>query len=78
MHNAEVTYDGARLQFPGGYEEDAISQTRSQALWLQKWLSSAVGDKITVKMGTHTIFCYLESRCGFRSVDVAQGLKVAG
>jgi len=49
MQEAEVTYDGKRLQFPGGYEEDAISQTRSQALWFQKWLSSAIGEKITVE-----------------------------
>jgi hypothetical protein len=47
--DAEVTYDGMRLQFPGGYEMDALSQTRDQALWLQQWLSSAVGEKITVE-----------------------------
>lgn len=49
QQDAEVTYDGKRLQFPGGYEENAISQTRSQALWFEKWLSYAVGDKITVE-----------------------------
>jgi hypothetical protein len=49
LQDAEVIYDGKRLQFPGGYEENAISQTTSQALWFEKWLSSAVGDKITVE-----------------------------
>jgi hypothetical protein len=47
--DAEVTYDGKKLKFPGGYEEKAIYQAESQSRWMQKWLSSAVGEKITVK-----------------------------
>jgi hypothetical protein len=49
QQDAEVTYDGRRLQFPGGYDENAISQTVSQAIWLQNWLSSAVGEKIATE-----------------------------
>jgi hypothetical protein len=47
--DAEVTYDGTRLQFPGGYEMHALSQTGEQSVWLQQWLGSAVGEKITVE-----------------------------
>jgi hypothetical protein len=46
---ATVVYGGNGLQFPGWFEKEPIEQARRQASWLQKWLSSAVGDPVSVK-----------------------------
>lgn len=46
--NAQVVYDGNRLQFPDRTEQDSIQQAISQAAWLKKWLSSAVGEPVEV------------------------------
>jgi len=45
----EVTYDGNRINFPGGYDTDSLTQARNQGKWLEKWLSTAVGDRIHVE-----------------------------
>jgi hypothetical protein len=48
--SADVTYDGKKLIFPNGfYEVNALTQAKDQALWLGKWLSSAVGEKVNVE-----------------------------
>jgi hypothetical protein len=47
--SAEVTYDGNRLTFPGGYDVNSLAQARNQASWLDKWLTSAVGEKVSVE-----------------------------
>ncbi len=44
----EVIYDGTSLGFPTWKEHKPIEQAKSQAKWLEKWLSSAVGEAITV------------------------------
>lgn len=46
--NAEVVYDGNRLQFPDRTEQDSIQQAINQAAWLKKWLSSAIGESVEV------------------------------
>lgn len=46
---AEVTYDGSRLDFPNGYDIDALTQAKDQGTWLEKWLTSAVGERVGVE-----------------------------
>jgi hypothetical protein len=47
--NWSVIYDGQALQFPNWTERDYLPQARRQADWLAKWLSSAVGEAVTVR-----------------------------
>lgn len=47
--DATVTYDGQILRFPDWHEKEPLEQARRQADWLQKWLSSAVGEAVTVR-----------------------------
>lgn len=44
----EVTYDGKRLQFPGWAETAPLEQSQRQANALQKWLTRAVGESVSV------------------------------
>ncbi len=45
---AAVVYDGQALQFPGWRELEPLDQSKRQAVWLAKWLSSAVGEPLSV------------------------------
>lgn len=47
--DAKVVYDGSGLNFPGWVETKPLEQARRQAAWLGKWLTSAVGDAVTVR-----------------------------
>lgn len=44
----EVIYDGETLQFPHKTEDQPLKQAESQARWLEKWLTSAVGEPVGV------------------------------
>lgn len=44
----EVFYDGATLTFPTWKERKPAEQAEYQAKWLEKWLSSAVGEQVSV------------------------------
>lgn len=46
--NGEVFYDGKSLKFPSWTEKTPIEQANRQAEWLEKWLTSAVGEPISV------------------------------
>lgn len=46
--DAEVIYDGKSLKFPSHTETKPVEQTKIQANWLSKWISSAVGEPVTV------------------------------
>ncbi len=46
--NPEVFYDGETLTFPTWKEHKPIEQAERQAKWLEKWLSSAVGEQVVV------------------------------
>lgn len=46
--DAKVIVEGDVLKFPHWIERKPIQQTRGQAIWLSKWLSSAVGEKVAV------------------------------
>jgi len=47
--DATVIYDGQILRFPDWHEKAPLDQAKRQAEWLQRWLSSAVGETIQVK-----------------------------
>ena len=44
----EIVYVDGKLQFPEGFETEPLEQTKRNARWLAKWLSSAVGENIPV------------------------------
>jgi hypothetical protein len=44
-----VIFDQGRLQFPGWSEVEPLEQARRNAIWLGKWLTSAVGEAISAK-----------------------------
>jgi len=46
--DSKVIFDGKHLIFPSHKESKPIEQTRRQAKWLSKWLSSAVGEQVIV------------------------------
>ena len=45
---ATVTYDGESLAFPSWVTSEPVDQAKTQAVWLSKWLSGAVGDPVKV------------------------------
>lgn len=47
--DAKVVYDGEALRFPDWHETKPIDQAKRQAVWLSKWLSSAVGVPIATR-----------------------------
>lgn len=46
--DARLEYDGQVLRFPGWTEQAPIEQATRQAVWLSKWLSRAVGERVPV------------------------------
>ena len=49
VDEAKVTYDGEKLNFPSWSEKEPLDQAKRQATWLSQWLSSAVGESVSVK-----------------------------
>ncbi|MDF1556152.1 MAG: nuclease-related domain-containing protein [Deferrisomatales bacterium] len=47
--SARVTCDGQHLRFPGWTEKEPLEQAQRQAVWLGKWLTSAVGEPVVVR-----------------------------
>jgi len=47
--DAQVTYDGRCLHFPQWKETKPLEQAKSQATWLERWLSSATGENTPVR-----------------------------
>lgn len=43
-----IEYNGKELKFPSWRETAPLEQAQRQAKWLQKWLSSAVGETVNV------------------------------
>ena len=46
--DATVTFDGQALLFPGWKDTETLAQTRRQAKWLARWLTSAAGTTVEV------------------------------
>jgi hypothetical protein len=47
--NYVVEHSSGELLFPGWKEREPIEQARRNARWLEKWLTSAVGEPVAVK-----------------------------
>jgi hypothetical protein len=47
--DAEVVYDGATLRFANRENKEFLEQAAQQAKWLAQWLTSAVGESVSVK-----------------------------
>lgn len=47
--DVNIIYDGDGLQFPTHYEKGPFEQAKRQAVWLSKWLTSAVGEQVSVR-----------------------------
>ena len=47
--DAKVTYDGRCLHFPRWKETQPLEQAKNQAVWLERWLSSATGEPTPVR-----------------------------
>ena len=47
--DAQVSYDGRCLHFPQWKETKPLEQAVNQARWLERWLSSAIGEPTTVR-----------------------------
>ncbi len=44
-----VVCNDRELVFPNWTDRDSIEQARRQSIWLSRWLTSAVGEKVPVK-----------------------------
>jgi hypothetical protein len=75
--DANVVFDGLRLQFPGWSETAPLEQATRQARWLEKWLTSAVGEKVTVKPVLALPGWYVE-RKGRSDVVIISGKNASG
>lgn len=49
QEDVRVVYDGQVLQFPTWREKDPLEQAKRQAVWLESWISRAVGEQVPVK-----------------------------
>jgi len=47
--DSKVVYDGKCLQFPKWIKVKPLEQAKNQAQWLERWLSSATGEKTQVR-----------------------------
>jgi len=46
--DATIVFNGQSLKFPTWTDYETINQTNRQSKWLRKWLSSAVGEQVSV------------------------------
>ena len=58
--DAKVIFNGEYLRFPHWLEKNPVEQARRQAVWLQKWLSSAVGQTVKVRPALALAGWYVE------------------
>lgn len=47
--DVNIIFDGQGLKFPTHYEKEPFDQAKRQAVWLAKWLTSAVGTQVSVR-----------------------------
>lgn len=58
--DAKVIFNGEYLRFPHWREKNPVLQARRQAVWLQKWLTSAVGQAVKVRPALALAGWYVE------------------
>lgn len=72
-----VTVRDGRLEFPGWVETKPLEQARRSAAWLGKWLSSAIGEPVSVTPVLALPGWYIERRSR-SDVAVINGKGAAG
>lgn len=75
--DANVVFDGKRLNFPGWSETAPLEQAARQARWLENWLSSAVGASVGVKAVLALPGWYVDRR-GKSDVVIINGKNATG
>jgi hypothetical protein len=68
--DATVTYDGNLLLFPTWQERQPVEQASRQAVWLAKWLTSAVGEPVTVHAAISLPGWYVDRKAAAVSPNV--------
>lgn len=68
--NFIVIFDGASLIFPRYTDTSSLKQTRINAIWLQKWLTSAVGEQVNVEAILTIPGWFVERKSAPRGVNV--------
>lgn len=74
---ATVEYDGNVLRFPAWSRREPLEQSRRQAAWLSKWLSSAVGGPVRAQPVV-ALPGWFVKRTGRGDVWVYSGKELAG
>lgn len=69
-HKATVFYDGNGLKFPNYFDTDSLIQARLRADHLEEWLTSAIGEEISVKAVLTIPGWYVERKSSPRGVHV--------
>jgi hypothetical protein len=70
-----VVFDGQKLQFPNGWDTDALDQVRRNKKTLCQWLSSATGDRVTVE-GIVTVPGWLVERIAKPNIYVVNPKEI--
>ncbi len=65
-----VVFDGASLIFPRYTDTSSLKQARINAIWLQKWLTSAVGEQVNVEAILTIPGWFVERKSAPRGVNV--------
>lgn len=68
--SSTVVFDGANLIFPRYTDTSSLKQARINAIWLQKWLTSAVGEQVNVEAILTIPGWYVERKSAPRGVNV--------
>lgn len=75
--DATVEFDGGSLKFPLWTTQEPLKQAERQAVWLSKWLSSAVGSSIAVNP-ILALPGWFVKRTGSGAVKVYSGKELSG
>jgi hypothetical protein len=69
-HSARVFYDGTRLKFPEHTETRPVEQARAQAVWLQRYLASELGESVPVVPVLSLPGWFVQKAAGMKSPEV--------
>ena len=77
--DAQVVYDGQCIHFPSWKEARPLEQARNQAIWLERWLSTATGEKTQVRpvLALPGWFVKRTASNGLPVINPKQFLKIA-
>src|SRR5690606_37898235 len=75
--DATVEFDGNVLRFPTRVTRDPLEQAQRQAVWLQRWITEAVGTSIRV-LPVIALPGWYVKRTGRGEVRVFSGKELSG